>query len=149
MEMRVVNVQDGLRPGSHAATGGAKQIQLSGKIRVENGTQMGTVFELGQASQNHPTLDDEREFRQLVAFPIVYDPEAMLQGYPKPGHFRFAASQRQRGYVADNGNNSDTTPVAPILSGGNRTPVGGGNNGGRIGRMVRGSGLVKVSHRYA
>jgi hypothetical protein len=47
---------------------------------------------------------------------IVYDADAMLQGYPKPGHFRFAASQRQRGYVAENNSNGhgDTTPIAPI-----------------------------------
>eukprot|EP01047_Picozoa_sp_COSAG01_P070406 COSAG01_NODE_10662_length_2109_cov_51.684577_1_plen_396_part_00 len=37
--------------------------QLSGKVRMENGMQVGTVFELGETRGKHPSIDDEMQMR--------------------------------------------------------------------------------------
>eukprot|EP01049_Picozoa_sp_SAG25_P006247 SAG25_NODE_461_length_7815_cov_3.109513_1_plen_1444_part_10 len=117
--------------------------QLSGKVRVENGTQIGTVFELGTARAKHPSIDYELEIRQLTGFPVVYDAEAVLEGYSNPGHFRYSSSRNQRGVVS-------VAPVVPTATDSpashtNTTPVGSGQpNGSRAGRMVRKSGLVQM-----
>jgi hypothetical protein len=74
---------------------------------------------------------------------VVYDAEAVLEGYSNPGHFRYSSSRNQRGVVS-------VAPVVPTAADSpashtNTTPVGSGQpNGSRAGRMVRKSGLVQM-----
>jgi hypothetical protein len=67
------------------------------------------VFELGTARAKHPSIDYELEIRQLTGFPVVYDAEAVLEGYSNPGHFRYSSSRNQRGVVS-------VAPVVPTAT---------------------------------